>query len=498
MEIKEYLEFERVNRLDKTAALHNRKKYGVKEFDLITFYGLEYPYKRNLYSKKKEKIRYKDKEIKTQLNLFNTIFEGNDNSFVRIFNKYTGEYYSYAIGVLKDEDKLKSILNSNRYSNNNDMLYTLNTYNSMRKCTYNNIFTINSFAVDLDYKEIKKYQKYSPKQMLNLLEKTEFDKTIPKPNIVEYANNIRLIYVLEKSYSTDKVLNLVKRINSVISERLADFGATAQPLTTYARIAGSLNTKNEKKVEYLYLEQERYVINNLKEIVLPPLPEWYPEYKAKTTRKKMRVIDLSINFKNRGKAYQYNLNRIEDFFKIVNYFDGDVDGRRFMCFQVRNHSKLAGMSNEKAEELLYKFNNSFRKPLKWNVIEQDTRNVERKQYYYKSEKILNQLSIEPELEELLDLLGIMSEIEYKRRHNIREKKRQKEKFRNNQGLTNTEIKRQEEFIKIAELEIKGYNLSQIARALKKDRKTIRTKLEKQYEKINYEEIKEWIIVSIRA
>ena len=183
-----------------------------------------------------------------------------------------------------------------------------------------------------------------------------------------------------------------------------------------------------------------------------------------------------------------NIGRISDFFKIVEYFNGEVDGRRYMCFQVRNHAKLAGRSNAEAEEIMQQLNDRFKYPLKWNVIEQDTRNVERKQYYYKSEKILEFLAIDTELEELLELKSIVSDTEKARRHNIREKARQKAKYRKDEGLTKTEVKRRDEFIMIARLELQGLSLRAIAKELSKDATGLSRKINKVYDKINYNEI----------
>ena len=211
---------------------------------------------------------------------------------------------------------------------------------------------------------------------------------------------------------------LVRRICNYIGERLVDYGAKGQPLTTFGRVLNSVNSKNGKRIKAMYLGQPKYILRQLQEKVLPPLPDWYAEYKIKSGRKKAKIIDFSKDFSNQAKSRKYNENRISDIFKIVEYFDGDIDGRRFLCFQIRNHAKLAGYTNEEAEQLMKELNNKFKRPLRWNVIEQDTRNVERKQYYYKSQTFLDYISITPELEELLELKRFLSKTEIKRRDNV--------------------------------------------------------------------------------
>ena len=492
----EYLEFEFDCRgiMDPKTREEYREQYKITDYDIKSFYGEDYIYylsKKKSAKKKKKKEKFNKEQVAEQLHLFQEIFDNEDNSFIKIFNKNTEEYYCYPASVLLDEDKLYNILNSHRFKNKLDLMYSLNTFNNMFKFAQNNIFTLNSFAIDLDYKEVKRLENKTPKQVLKMLEKCEFGKSVPIPNVCEYGNNIRLIYVLEKSYSTKNVNTLVNRICKTIGERLCDYGGKGQPITTFARVVGSTNSKVNKTIKVTYLNTEKYNITYLKDSVLPPLPEWYAEYKQKTKRKPSRVIDLSIDFKARSKSVQYNLNRISDIFKIVEYFDGDIDGRRFLCFQVRNHAKLAGMSDDEAKEILRQLNSKFKYPLKWNVIEQDTRNVNRKQYYYKSETILDYIYIDAELEEVLELSALLSKVEKNRRHNIAEKARQKAKYRNEEGLTTQEVNRRNDFILWSRMELQGFSYKAMAKELGyTHHNRITRKINRIYDRINYLEILE--------
>lgn len=491
MNKKEYLEMEAnwIDSVDFACIEENRKRYKISEKDLLEAYGENYPGRKK---KVKRKDLFTEEEVKEQHKLIKHIFDNDDNCFVRIRCKESGEYYSYQTSALLDIEKLSNILNKSVFSKN-DLMFSLNTYNNMHTHSNNNLFTINSFAIDVDFKECRRLQHKTHKQILRMLEATAFDKTIPRPNVVEYANNMRLIYIVEKSYSTKSVKSLVTRICNVISERLADFKATAQPITTFARVVSSINTRNNEKVKVMYLDTKKYSIKDLQKEVLPPLPDWYAEYKNKRSRKTVtsKIINFGEHFSERSHLREYNISRISDFFKIVEYFDGDVDGRRFMCFQVRNHAKLAGMSDAEAKDIMKQLNNKFRYQLRWNVIEQDTRNIERKQYYYKSEKILEFLSITHELEELLELKAIMSNTEYKRRENIRVKIVQKAKYRNEEGLTKTEVKRRDMFVLWARMELEGYSYKSMANELGySHHNKITRKISKTYDKINYNEILE--------
>ena len=136
------------------------------------------------------------------------------------------------------------------------------------------------------------------------------------------------------------------------------------------------------------------------------------------------------------------------------------------------------------------FNNNFKKPLKWREIERDTRNVEKKQYYYKSKTILNYIGITQEEEIILNLQGILSKEEKARRNNIRTKQAQKAKYRDQTGLTRTERKRLNDFIQIAQLELQGLSLRATAKELNVSHQGLSKKINKTYDKINYKEILE--------
>ena len=491
----EYLEFEEKHLSDKRSYRErkiNREKYGITYKDLQAYYGIEkYPDKTKKSAPKKKKERFTMDEVMEQIELLKYIFDTDDEAFLRIRSKATGEHYSYNINSLMVDQKLYSLLNSNRFKVKDDLMYSLNLFNNMKVADDKSLFSLHSIAIDVDFDEVSRYKNKKPLDIIKILEKIEFDRAIPKPNIIEYANRLRLIYKIEKVYCTTASKNLTKRIAALIGERLADYGAKAQPLTTYGRVVNSINSRNNKPVKVMYLDVKPYTIKDLKEKWLAPLPEWYAEWKTKSNRKPAKIILLNGDFQTQAKSRKYNLNRIEDFYKIQEYYDFECDGfRRFLCFQVRNHAKLAGMTNTEAREVLREFNNRFNYPLKWNVIEQDTRNIERKQYLYKSETILNHIGIEADDEVLLGLKAILSDIESKRRDNEANKARQKAKYRNTEGLTKTEVKRRDEFILIARMELEGLSLRAIANELNKDATGLSRKINKEYKKINYIEIRE--------
>ena len=522
----DYLEFEKMNYdfMDAASVFCNRNKYNLSKADLINFYKKDYenyrvycnqkgqPYKvrckesnidvkpkipKKITIKTERKIvKFTDLEISTQLELFNKTFQLDDNVFVRLLCKKTGEYYSYPIAALKDFNKLKEILNSNRFSTKEDLMYTFNTYNTLKSATSKDLHLLTGIAIDIDFGEVNRLKSKKPLDIISILEKLEFNKTIPTPQIVEYGHNLRLIYVLDKVPATEASKTLASRLATTIGERLADYGGSKQPLTTYGRVIGSINSKSKDVIKVMYLNKEKYRLKDLQEQWLNPLPEWYPEWKAKTNRK---VISFTKDFQIQAKLKGYNENRITDFYKIQDFYKEDdcLGFRRFLCFQVRNHAILSGMSKEESEKLMKDFNNKFRKPVMWREIERDTRNVERKQYKYRSETILNYISITTEEEILLQLEAILSKKEIARRNNNYNKAKQKAKYRDSTGLTKTEVKRLNEFVAIARLEIQGLSYREIAKDLGySDHKAITRKINKIYENSNYKDILEEVTQGI--
>lgn len=92
-----------------------------------------------------------------------------------------------------------------------------------------------------------------------------------------------------------------------------------------------------------------------------------------------------------------------------------MDGRKILCFMVRSHALSAGYSPMEAKHLMLEINDHFKTPLKSHLIEQNTRNVERKQYFYKNETILEWFCITSEMEEEMKLETIISGTEKKKK-----------------------------------------------------------------------------------
>lgn len=450
----------------------NLKKYGFWEQRDYAYQqlGLEYTKreaKNSNYSA--EAVESQKSNLSEQANFFTFAYDTDANVFVHLLNKETGQNYFYPIDSLKDKIKLSSILNSHIFSQNIDLMYSLSTYKTMKGATDEKVFSIPLIQIDVDYRKIPKYKRKTPMQVWQSILKTEVGNTIPYPSAIECGHQLRLLYKLKDLYvnqSSKASKNIARRISKVFAERLSNYGAEFQPITSHGRIAGSINSKDGSIVQ-IELFGHEYEIEIIKEKWLDPLPDWYSEWKSKP-KKKGKVIYLQ-------NTLTLNTTRLRDFFRIVDYFNGHLDGRRFLCFMVRSHALLAGYSLEEARDLMLELNDHFKFPLRPNLIEQDTRNVVRKQYSYKNETILERLCITPEIEENMNLETIISITEKKRRDKVKKSRQYREEKYGNPNISKRELIEAEKQ-EIKKLLAEGYEKKGICKILGIQPKTLQRRI----------------------
>ena len=359
--------------------------------------------------------KYSKSEIEECSELLRYIYVNDDECFVRVLNKNTGKHKVYPINSLKDQIKLRQIINS---MGKEDILFSLNPFRTMERATRNNLFCINAIPVDVDYKKIKGIKDLEPYQVIKLLEMDFFESKIPTPNFIEFGNQIRLIYSIETCYIPkfrDNVVALARRISEVFAQELKELGAEKQNLESYFRIPGSINTKNGAKVKiYSYDEAVRYTLSELQELWLDELPKWYKKRKGRVQAPK-KVVKLH-------NVYAFNCNRLRDFEKIQSYLNsmGIIELRVRLCFQYRNYTliklkyqngELKQEDYEFTKEEMLKFNNNFNEPLRPHIIESATRVVNYRQYLYKNETMLRFFNDSSSIEidyELCEKLGLES------------------------------------------------------------------------------------------
>lgn len=393
-----------------------------------------------LFIKKEENCKSYDKQdVKELRELLSYIYVNNDECFVRILNKGIGITKAYPINAFKEGIKVNSIFNS-FCNSKEDIFMSLNTFRTMKSGTMSNLFCINAIAVDVDYKSSKTFKDLEPKQVIKLLELDFFEQRIPTPNLIEYGNQIRLIYTIETCYipkNRDNVVTLARRVSEVFASELKDYGAEKQNLESYFRPPKSINSKNGAEIKFLaYDNSLRYTLRELQELWLDELPKWYKRRKGRVQAKK-KVIKLH-------NVYILNSNRLRDLEKIQEYLNENNinDYRARLCFLYRNfylikqryqNGELISDDFENAKNEMLEYNQKFNRPFRDHIIEVNTRCVNHTQYLYKNETILNFLDLTWEQCTLLGLESIYkpkTQSEWNRDYHKRNSNKAKEKYKN--------------------------------------------------------------------
>lgn len=385
--------------LNKEMAILNIKKYGYESETEYILNSLGFEYRSNV----KLKV---SKYIRKQAELFDMLFNVNKECYVRLRNKLTGEYRSYALETLKEPYRLQAILKSHYFSNNIDMMYSLNCYNNMYNATENSLFSLQNIAIDVDFNT----NEYTLEDALEEIKK-EMGNNIPVATIIETGHRIRLIYTIQDVPVTKKSIKVYNLVSDEIAERLKHYGAAAQSPTTFGRMEGSINSKNGAKVSSILFNPNVYTLRQLQNELLPP---W--ESAVKKANKNGKIVRIR-------NTYTLNLDRLRDFETIQTIREEGY--REILCYLYRNYCLLSNMSYEEAWDKTLRFNNNFKHPLKENTLDGDTKALNRKQYIHKSVTILKLLEITHEEEEQLHLINIMSKYEYNRRDRLYQKSKYK-------------------------------------------------------------------------
>lgn len=444
-------------RVNKSIAILNIKRYGLED-------DMDYILTELGHNTGTDKVKVSER-VQEQAELFQYIFDTKRDCYVRIRNKETGSYYTYNVDALKNPHKLQNILERNKlFRSNVDIMYSLNTYNNMHSADNKSIFSIHLIAIDVDFDK----DQWSMDSCLAALE-YEFSKNIvPTPNMLEYGHRIRLLYKVECVGATTKSKNLVKKVAEKIASELKEYGASAQPITTYGRISGSVNSKDGSVIKIKVIDKEPYMLRDLQNEVLEP-PKYLDRAKRANGTTQIRN-DYTLN-KARKDIDLPKLQKIRD-----------KGYREVLCFAYRNTCKLLGMSDEEAKDAMLAFNANFDIPQKANKIEQDTRNVNRKQYLLPNKWFIRELGLSPEEEVTLKCETIMSETEKRRRkreynkEHHRDNKEERNKKKREQYKMEKKVSKKEELAilrqKIRSLREEGFKNKEIAQELDLPSKTL--------------------------
>ena len=303
--------------------------------------------------------------------------------------------------------------------NQENVYISLNTfYSTFRRLEY--LKELKAQFIDLDIYKTK----FSKEQIIMHLEADYFNKSIPRPNlIIDSGRGLYLIWLLNSVPS--KALPLWKAIEEYLYSVLKPFGADRQALdpTRILRVPGSINSKSNTTVNVI--EQYDYIYD-LREIQ----NEYLPELEERKAKKKGRPSKTVFIHRERSLYFA----RIQDIIKLCELREYDLKGHReLILFLYRYYLCYFLEDTKKALEDVLELNREFVYPLSETEVIRATGSAEKvylskdKDYKYKNETLIELLAI-TELEETY-MTTIISDKEFKRRKNIRNKKAYEEKLR---------------------------------------------------------------------
>ena len=331
--------------------------------------------------------------------------------------------------IVNDREQFEEILKESR---NDNLFITPNTFNSSGH-KMNSLMSINAITIDLDYKKKKEYKDYEPEAIIKILEDKYFfgnvneialcdidmlSNKVPKPNFIEYSNQIRLIYLVDKiklsKKGRRKMLKFVKAIKLKMEKRLKDFGADSTPnLNSFIRVPFSYNVKklyktnvtfeNEREIYTKVLEGEdrykvfvkeysrqRYDIQNIADLFNSR--EQVEQYFTLKNNKQRKVCKIkNAKEKKTFVLSSFNLERLKDIEKLqLLKNEGLVEiHRESLCFAYMVHLKLYGYKYDEIISRMEYFISKFNDTSNARTLISKCKNVMKNNYKFTSEGIRN-------------------------------------------------------------------------------------------------------------
>ncbi|WAG71766.1 DNA-binding response regulator [Clostridium sp. CF011] len=373
-----------------------------------------------------------------------------------------------------------------------------------------NIRKLNSLFIDLDYYTLKQYKGLSSEQIIWLLEKDYFKKSVPPPSFIVISGQGIVIYWLIEPVPY-MALPLWNAVQKFFLEKLKEIGADSKSIDAarVSRLTGTTNQKNGRATELVVFNEERYSIRGIQENYLPELNDYVKNPSVKKRGRKSKVVKLF-------NIYSLHHARLTDLVAIQNFRKGycrDEKGelveksqRELMCFLYRYWACCFTSEINKALEDTLEFNKGFTCPLPESEVRSQTRQAEKaykewlengfdsrpkedaeqlkidfeedavkrknrtgykyKGYNYKNTTLIGLLNIIED--EMRILKTIINKKEVKRRDNVY----QKGKRRDEEGLTKREKAKIEKIKDIKELKAKGLTCREIAAQMKVNLSTV--------------------------
>ena len=353
--------------------------------------------------------------------LYNYITDlyGDAKGYVKIHCGKNRSGWMYSTDYLINRDNLSGALSNHRFTNDN-LYMSISTFKSLKNAQKSNLLSTVCLTVDCDIHSgsMIGINEDDPEELHDIQEKLcemVFNGHIPSPTYIEYGRNFRLIYILEQPFilTKNKVrgIKLLERIQLMLTERInayaPEWHADSKPrLTSHIRVPYSNNKRdyggydfstgqwNPLIVRYFVEIKKigpKISLQDMIDIVLPDLPDWYASWKAKKKSKKS-VVTKVVKFP-RLTPDSLSYVRMQDLETLQSR--GWGDGYREKMCHLYYQSALITYDRDKATELTLEFNRKFAHPLQDHTVRVECCHT-KKLYKYRDKTIREMLECESE------------------------------------------------------------------------------------------------------
>jgi len=258
---------------------------------------------------------------------------------------------------------------SNRLTNAYLTLNAFEKVNGQLARRTENLAQIRNIGVDIDCYTVGMTADQAAKEIQEMIAKQE----IPNPNLVIWSGNgLQLIYSIEGGASPSLAW-LTKHITTQLIAATTKLGADAQctDITRVFRLPGSYNNKPGKPTNLVSVEMWRLLEYDLSELYIYCEP--LKKRNRSSSKAKLYVLPkiTDMGYKLRS----LNLTRINDFYKLIDLRNGNIENRNVMTYDFAYCFALQTDNQEAVITQSIRMNKSFDDPLNVSEIERVAKNA---------------------------------------------------------------------------------------------------------------------------
>ena len=291
---------------------------------------------------------------------------------LKLLNEYKQRYCSGYESTFYDRlflpDELNEQFESLVKTEQPDAYFSINSFYK-RKRKNENVRHINAFVLDFDFYKIQKYEE---------MEASEFykeiiaEKLIKEPTaVIDSGRGLYVIYTFNHcSYHMDRLYHAIFKSFYRQFERYG-MDPAATLTTQVIRIPGTINSKTNKTVQVLELNDTDYRLQDFADQLTWTLDEVKNHRKNKV--KKVKNMKPTKDFTKRKKHFALYFDDFKKLIRIRNKKNISEGYREQLLFLCRERACWMGYTIDESIKLAFELNQMFRVPLIKSEVENNCR-----------------------------------------------------------------------------------------------------------------------------